>query len=152
MKLMRHPYVNAAITASISLFYGAVFLVTSGHLEFERMLRHAQTVNHAFWNGWSAFVGQGCLKYVGCAYILAALCVVLLSVVRKRDYDEYQAGILSASFAITGILMVLLFPAALVLTLSDPNYAIEATLFLVVAHWSVFLAVNLVYTVKWCRA
>lgn len=152
MKLMRHPYVNAAITASISLFYGAVFLVTSGHLEFERMLRHAQTVNHAFWNGWSAFVGQGCLKYVGCAYILAALCVVLLSVVRKRDYDEYQAGLLSMSFMVTGIVLLFLFPVALLLILSDRNYAMEVSLFLVVAHWSVFLAVNLVCTVKWCRA
>lgn len=152
MKLMRHPYVNAAITASISLFYGAVFLVTSGHLEFERMLRHAQTVNHAFWNGWSAFVGQGCLKYVGCAYILAALCVVLLSVVRKRDYDEYQAGLLSMSFMVTGIVLLFLFPVALLLILSDRNYAMEVSLFLVVAHWSVFLAVNLVCAVKWCRA
>lgn len=152
MKLMRHPYVNAAITASISLFYGAVFLVTSGHLEFERMLRHAPTLHHAFWNGWSAFVGRGCLKYVGCAYILAALCVVLLSVVRKRDYDEYQAGLLSMSFMVTGIVLLFLFPVALLLILSDRNYAMEVSLFLVVAHWSVFLAVNLVCAVKWCRA
>ena len=150
MKLMKHPYVNAAITASISLLYGVIFFVTSGHLELERMLQHAPTLNHGFWNGWSAFIGRGCLKYIGCAYILAALCVVVLSFIRRADYDEYQAGILSVSFIITGILMVLLFPAALVLTLSDPNYAIETTLFLVVAHWSIFLAVNLAYTAKWC--
>ena len=111
MKLMKHPYVNAAITASISLFYGVIFFVISGHLEFERMLQHAPTLNHGFWNGWSAFIGRGCLKYIGCAYILAALCVVVLSFIRRADYDEYQAGILSVSFIITGILMVLLFPA-----------------------------------------
>lgn len=151
MKLMKNPYVNAAVTAVISIFYASVFIITSGHIEFQRILNHSQTLNGTFWNGWSAFLQQGSLKYVGYAYIVVAICIFVLSFVRKRNYDEYQAGILTTSFIVTGIALLLLFPAALLLVMSDPNYAVEALMFLVVIHWSVFLFVNLMYSIKWYK-
>ena len=151
MRGLRHPYVNAAVTCAISLVYAAVFIVTSGHLEFQRMLSHGQTLSSPFWNGFSAFVRQGNLRYIGYLYIAAAIFVVAFSWLRKKDYDEYQVRILTAGFTVTGAVMLLLFPAALLLVLSDPNYAIETILFLVVAHWSLFLGISLFCTIKWCR-
>ena len=151
MKRIRNPYFNAAVISAISFLYGAVFILTSGHLEFERILDHGQTLSGAFWNGWSVFLRQGNLKYVGGGFIVAAICIVIVSFIRKKDYDEYQAGILTMSFMVTGLVLLLLFPIALLLVLSDPNYAVEAVLFLIVLHWSIFLLTSLIHAVKWCR-
>lgn len=151
MRLIRNPYINAIVVSAISLIYAIIFILTSNHLEFERMLNHGQTLNSVFWNGWSAFLRQGNLKYVGYIYIAIIIFIIILSVLRKKSYDEYQVGILTTSFVATGFLLLLLFPVALLLVLSDPNYAIEAVLLLIVAHWSVFLIADLVYVVKWIK-
>ena len=151
MKLMKNPYINSAIIAIISIFYAIVFIITSNHIEFYSILNHSQTLNSAFWNGWSVFLQQGNLKYIGYVYIVVAFCILVLSFVRKKNYDEYQVGILITSFIATGIVLLLLFPITLLLIMSDPNYAVETLLFLVVAHWSVFLLVNLIYSAKWCK-
>ncbi len=152
MKLLKNPYINAAVIAVLSVFYALVLIVTSGHLEFQRVLGHGKTLNSPFWNGWSAFVRQGNLKYVGYGFIAAAICIFLLSLVRKKRYDEYQAGIIATGLIVTGAALLLLFPTALLLIMSDPNYAVEALIFLVVVHWSVFLFVSLICSIKWCRA
>ncbi len=151
MKLLKNPYINAAVIAIISLFYAAIFILTSGHIELERILSHSQTLNSAFWNNWSAFLQQGNLKYVGYTYIIIAISIIILSFIRRKSYDEYQVGILTTGFIATGIMLLFLFPIALLLVLSDQNYAIETLMFFVVAHWSVFLLVNLIYSIKWCE-
>ena len=152
MKIMRNPKVNAAIILIITAFYSPVFILTSGHIEFERMLNHAGTLNNAFWNAWSTFLMQGNLKYIGYAYLVLAVAVVILSLIRKQNYDEYQIGILEKGFIVSGIVMVCLFPAALLLVLSDPYYAIEALTLLVVMHWSTVLIADLAYVIKWGKA
>ena len=151
MRILRNPYFNGAVTSVVSLAYAAIFLVTSGHMEFLRLLSHGQTLRSGFWNGWSAFLRQGNLKYVGYVYLAAAVCILLICVLRKRNYDEYQAGILTASFAAAGLVLLLLFPAALLTVLSDPNYAVEAVMLLAVDHWSVFLLADSLCVIKWSR-
>ncbi len=149
MKIMRNPKVNAAIILIITAFYSPIFISASGHIEFERMLSHADTLNNAFWNAWSAFLIQGNLKHIGYAYIVLAAAIVILSFIRKQNYDEYQIGILKKGFIVSGIVMICLFPAALLLVLSDPNYAIEALTFLVAVHWAAVLIADLAYVIKW---
>ncbi len=151
MRLLKNPYINAVVIAIISLFYVVIFILASGHIEFERILSHSQTLNSTFWNSWSAFLQQGNLKYIGYVYIVVAVCILVLSFIRKKSYDEYQVGILTTSFIATGSVLLLLFPTALLLVLSDPNYAIETIMFLVVAHWSVFLLISLIYSIKWYK-
>ena len=151
MRIMKNPYINAAVTSVISLAYVTVFILTSGHIEFERILNHSQALNSAFWNNWSIFLLHGNLKYIGYVYIAAAISILILSIIRKKNYDEYQVGILTTSFAAMGVILLLLFPATLLLVLSDPNYAVEMLMFLIVVHWSVFLIANLIYAIKWCR-
>ena len=48
MKLMKNPYINAAVIAILSVFYAAVFIITSGHIEFQSILDHSQTLNSTF--------------------------------------------------------------------------------------------------------
>ena len=91
------------------------------------------------------------MKYIGCAYIAVTLGIVAVSFAGKQNYDEYQVGILGKGVMIMGIAMTALFPIALLLVLSDPSYAIETLMFLVVVHWSAVLIADFVYTIKWCR-
>ncbi len=122
MRFFRKPLINAAI---ISILYALIFILVSGHMEFERILNHADTLNSSFWNTWSAFLQQGNMKYIGYAYIALTVVIVILSMIRKGDYDEYQIGILEKGFIVMGAAMVIVFPMALILVLSDPSYSIE---------------------------
>ncbi len=85
------------------------------------------------------------MKYIGYVYIVLAAVIVIFSFIRKRDYDEYQTGILEKGFIAAGMVMVCLFPLALLLVLSDPQYSIETIMLLVVVHWSTVLIADLVY-------
>lgn len=152
MKILRKPIVNAAIISIVTAFYSLVFIITSGHAEFERMINHPNTLTNSFWNSWSTFLLEGNLKYLGYIYILLAIAVDTLSFIRKRDYDEYQTGILEKGLVIAGIVMILVFPLALLLVLSDPNYSIETLVFLVVAHWITVLIADLSYVIKWGKS
>ena len=151
MRILKSPYGNAAVTSMISLVYAAIFILTSGHPEFERILTHGTTLNSSFWNVWSIFLRQGNLKYIGYLYLAVAACMIVLSLIRRRAYDEYQVNIFIKSLIAAGMLLLVLFPVVLLLILSDPNYAVETVSLLIVVHWSIFLAVNLLYTVKWSR-
>lgn len=52
------PLINAAITSIVSIFYALIFILTSKHMEFERILNHLYTLNSPFWNAWSAFLNR----------------------------------------------------------------------------------------------
>lgn len=131
----------------ITAVYSAVFIVTSGHIEFARMLHHSKTLQSAFWNTWSNFLMQGNIKYIGYGYMMLAAAIVIFSLIKRQNYDEYQTAILEKGFLAAGMVMVCLFPVALLLVLSDPNYAIEVILFLVVVHWSTVLIADLGYVI-----
>ena len=92
------------------------------------------------------------MKYIGYAYIALALSIVIISIIRKRDYDEYQTGILEKGMIVMGTALMLLFPITLIMVLSDHSYSIETLMFLVVAHWSIVLIADLIYVIKWVRS
>ena len=152
MKAIRNPKLSAVMILTITAFYSLVFTVTSGHIEFERVLSHADTLNSAFWNTWSDFLARGNMKYIGYAYIVLALAVVVLSFLRKQGYDEYQTGILKKGFIAAGAIMACLFPLALLLILSDPNYSVEVIVLLAAAHWAAVLIADFAYVIRWYRA
>ena len=151
MNLIRNPKINAAIVLVITMFYSLVFVLTSGHLEFERILCHANTLNSSLWNFWSEFLIRGHLKYIGYVFIALALAIVILSLIRIKGYDEYQTSILQKGLVSAGVILLCLFPLTLLLILSEPNYAIEAITMLVVVHWSAVLIAELVYTLRWSK-
>ncbi len=152
MKIMRKPFTNSIIITVVSAFYAFIFISASGHIELERILNHPATLNSTFWNLWNVFLRQGNLKHIGYFYIALTLAIVILSIIRKRDYDEYQTGILEKGLIISGIAMVALFPITILLILSDRGYAIEFVTFLVVAHWSILLIADLIYVIKQGKA
>ena len=91
------------------------------------------------------------MRYIGYAYIILALAIVIVSFIKKRDYDEYQTSILEKAVITMGVALVFFFPVALLLVLSDPSYSIEALMFLLVAHWSSVLIADLIYVIKYSK-
>lgn len=148
MKILRKPQINAAVIAVISIFYAAMFGLVSGHVEFDRILDHANTLNSAFWNAWTVFLKQGNLKYIGYSYLVVTIVIVIASFAKRRNYDEYQTSILGKGIMVMGIALVALFPIALLLVLSDPQYAIETVMFLVAVHWAIVLIADSVLVLQ----
>lgn len=81
MKILKSPYINSAIVSFVSLIYAFIFILVSNHLEFQRVLSHGITLNSSIWNAWSAFLQKGNLKYIGYAYIVVVVCIIVLSIV-----------------------------------------------------------------------
>jgi hypothetical protein len=148
MKILRYPGTNALLVSVVSAIYAFIFIFTANHIEFVRLLSHANTLNSSFWNSWSAFIIKGGMKYIGYAILAITAAIVALTIFRKRKYDEYQVNILARGFIIAGVITVLLLPVALILVLSDKNYAIESMFLLLTIQWLGVLAVDLVYAVK----
>lgn len=151
MNFTKKNWFHASVIALFSIFYAIVFIVSSNSIEFTRLLDHATTLNSGFWNNWSDFLKQGNLQYIGYLYILFAVLIVIFSIVKRRDYDEYQRSLLGKGILASGIAMMLLLPLCLLLVLSDKNYSVEFILFLIVAHWSILLIADLVFVIRWCR-
>ena len=151
MKILRKPQINAAVIAVISALYAVMFSLISGHVEFDRILDHANTLNSAFWNAWTVFLKQGNLKYIGYSYLVVTIVIVIAAFAKRRNYDEYQTSILGKGIIVMGIALVALVPIALLLVLSDPQYAIETVMFLVVVHWAIVLIADSVLVLQWVK-
>ena len=139
MKFLRRPIVNAILILSVTVLYILIFTFISGHIEFLRLLNHSQTLSSPFWNRWSEFLANGNLKYIGYGYLVLSICILVLTCLRKRNYDEYQINILEKGFFFAGLL-------------SDPNYAVETVLFLAASHWTIVLIAELVYLIQTTKA
>ena len=150
MRLIRKPFVNAFVVAVISALYGLIFYVTAENMEFTGMLGYDPdtgrgTLQSPFWNGWSVFLRMGYHRYIGYAFLLAALFVIILSFVRRKEFDEYQTGIFEKGLVVSGLLMMFLIPLWFLLILGDPCYIVEYAVMVVVIHWTALLVFDLVF-------
>lgn len=148
--ILKHPKANALFISIVSILYACIFIFTSNHIEFVRLLSHSNTLN-GFWNSWSNFIANGNMKYIGYIIIALAIAIVILTLFRKQKYDEYQVDILVQGLIAAGIITILLLPVALLLILSDPNYAIETMFLLLTIQWVGTLIVDLIYMAKYFK-
>mgnify|MGYP000498300104 CR=1 FL=1 len=135
--------------ALLSVLNAFLFIFTSTHIEFNRLLTHGETLQSDFWNSWSSFIINGNMKYIGYVFLFTALIIILLTLFKKRKYDEYQVNVLGRCIMLAGLVTLLLLPIALIIILSDPNYAVATILFLLTAQWTSVLIMDIVYTVKY---
>ena len=151
MKLLRRPGMNAAVVLLVSAFYALVFHVTAGNPEFTGMLGYdpaktgLPTLQSPFWNGWSVFLRQGSHRFVGYGFLAAAGLIWILSVLRRREFDEYQTGILEKGLAASGAVLLFVVPLWLLLTLGDPCYIVEYAMLAATVHWTSLLLSDLVF-------
>lgn len=150
MRILKHPIINAVFVGLISAIYSFVFIFTSKHVEFSRMLSKSKTLQSYFWNEWSGFIRVGNMKYIAYIIIGLTLTILMLSITKRiKKYDEYQVSILSKSLIIAGLLSIIMLPIMLVMLLSDSNYTIETIFLFAVIQWCGALIADLVYVIKY---
>lgn len=149
MKILKHPIVNAMFISLMSAVYSFLFIFTSNHIEFLRLLSNSDTLQSDFWNGWSDFIKAGNMRYIGYAIIILTLVILLIMFIKPtKKYDEYQRSILSKSLVVAGVLSILIIPIIMIMILSDPNYAIETIFLFAVIQWFVVLVTDIIYVIK----
>lgn len=149
MKILKHPIVNAMFISLMSAVYSFLFIFTSNHIEFLRLLSNSDTLQSDFWNGWSDFIKVGNMRYIGYAIIILTLVILLIMLIKPtKKYDEYQISILSKSLVVAGVLSILIIPIIMIMILSDPNYAIETIFLFAVIQWFVVLVTDIIYVIK----
>jgi len=127
-----------------------LFIFTSDHVEFLRLLSNANTLQSDFWNGWSSFIKAGNMKYIGYAIIIFTFIIIVTMIFKPTEkYDEYQINILSKSLIVAGILSVLIMPIITILLLSDQSYAIETIFLFAVVQWFGVLITDMIYVIKY---
>jgi hypothetical protein len=149
MNLLKNPVVNALFIGFMSVIYSFLFIFTSNHIEFLRLLPEGKTLQSDFWNGWSDFIRAGNMKYIGYAIIILTLIILLLMLFKRtKKYDEYQLSILTKSLIIAGVLSILMIPIIMLLILSDPSYTIETIFLFAVVQWLGVLVAEIVYVIR----
>ena len=149
MKILKHPIVNAMFISLMSAVYSFLFIFSSNHTEFLRLLSNSDTLQSDFWNGWSDFIKVGNMRYIGYAIIILTLVILLIMLIKPtKKYDEYQISILSKSLVVAGVLSILIIPIIMIMILSDPNYAIETIFLFAVIQWFVVLVTDIIYVIK----
>lgn len=149
MKFLKYSIINAAFIGLMSAIYSFIFIFTSDHIEFLRLLSHKDTLQSDFWNWWSDFIRDGNMMYIGYTIIILTFVILLLMFFKPmKRYDEYQISILSKSLIIAGVLSILMIPVIIILILSDPSYTIETIFLFAVVQWLGVLLTDMIYVIK----
>ncbi|HHY26256.1 MAG TPA: hypothetical protein GX523_05810 [Desulfitobacterium dehalogenans] len=148
---LKNPAVNAIGLSLFTAFYGLIFIVTSGHLEFKNLLYYNRATDiHPFWTGWSNFLASGHHAYIAYALIGITVLVVLMLIFRRHHYDEYHTAYLIQCLAVAAILTLAAIAGFYLMILSEPNGIVEKFTLFIVIHWTTVVLADLVYVLV-CR-
>lgn len=150
--ILKNPAVNAVCLSLFTAFYAAIFIVTSGHNEFESLLYYSRSTGfHPFWTGWSSFLASGHHVFIAYTLIVITFLVVLMLIFRRRPYDEYHTSILIQCLVAAAILTLVAIAVFYLMILSDSNGIVEKFTLFIVVHWTTVVVADLVYVsiCKW---
>lgn len=149
--ILKNPVVNALCISMFTVFYGLIFIVTSGHIEFKRLLYYSRSTSiYPFWTDWSRFLASGHHIYIAYALIAITVLIVLMLLFRRRPYDEYHVANLIQCLAAATILTLIAIAGFYLMVLSDSNGIIEKFTLFIVIHWATVVLADLVYVLV-CR-
>lgn len=140
MKVIKSRGVTSLFVVLLSVFHAFIFIFTSNHPEFHRLLSEKNTLQ-GFWRKWSAFIAGGNMKYIGYLLLFFSLVIIVLYFVKRNAANERMKS--QNVLMIGGGLSLLLYPILLMLVLSDSNYAIESVFLMGTIQCVVTLAVVL---------
>ncbi len=149
--MTKRPVINALFISILSAFYAFLFIFISGHMEFRRMVHLKGTLKIPFINAFTGFIMGNNMKYIGYAIIVIAAVILVITLLRRKEYDEYQQSIQTQCALAVGILTIVMVPLLLLFILSDPNYSIEFIFLFIIIHWFCVLITDLIYVVKYSR-
>ncbi len=153
-RILRHPMVNGICISLFSAFYALIFIITSGHREFTRLLYYSRNPGIAnadtFWVRWSGFLAAGRHAYIAYALIAVTILVVAFLLLRRRTYDEYQTSLLIQCLIAALVLTLIAIGAFFLIILSDANGIVEKFTLFITIHWATVLLADFAYVVL-CR-
>lgn len=145
MKVIKSRGVTSLFVVLLSVFHAFIFIFTSNHPEFNRLLSKKDTLQ-GFWNEYSAFVAVGNMKYIGYLLLLLSLVVCGLYFIKRKGASERMKS--NNVLMVGGGLSLLLYPILLLLVLSDSNYAIESVFLMGTIQCVASLAVVLIDIIR----
>lgn len=149
MTFITNKVTNAVFIALLSLVYGGLFLLISGHMEFLSTLPPKASANYGFWNTWLAFIYDGGLTIIGYTILGITVAIGGLSFFGSyKKLDEYQSSLLLKVIMVSGLITLVSFPLLVINVLSEPLFAIPFTLFFVVVIWLFFQITYLLFLIK----
>ncbi|PJK15933.1 hypothetical protein CQS04_11910 [Chryseomicrobium excrementi] len=149
MTFITNKVTNAVFIALLSLVYGGLFLLISGHMEFLSTLPPKASVNYGFWNTWLTFIYDGGLTIIGYTILGITVAIGGLSFFGSyKKLDEYQSSLLLKVIMVSGLITLVSFPLLVINVLSEPLFAIPFTLFFVVVIWLFFQITYLLFLIK----
>lgn len=144
--ILKKPAVNAACISLFTAFYALIFIITSGHIEFERLLYYNRTPGASpFWTGWSNFLAAGHHAYIAYALIAVTILVALMLTFRRHSYDEYHIAHLLQCLAVAVVLTLMAIALFYLIILSDPQGIVEKFTLFIVVHWTTVALADLVF-------
>ena len=149
IRLLRYPAVNGIFISLFSVFYSAIFIITAGHIEFQRILYYTieSQKYRPFWSDWAAFLYAGNQKYIGYAILIITLSIIVLLTKRRRPYDEYQVQILANCFMTAGLIIICAVAFLFSCILSEHAGAVEKLTLFAIIHWISVLIADLIFVV-----
>lgn len=151
-RLLRNPAVNGTCLGLFSAFYAAIFLLTSGHMEFGSLLYYARFDHHnePFWTAWSRFLAAGHHAWIAWALLSLTAAVIALLFLHGRSYDEYHTALLTNCLAVSLILTLAAIAVFYFMVLSESNGIVEKFTLFIVIHWATVVLADLVFVLA-CR-
>jgi len=151
-KLLSRPMVNAVCICLFTAFYSLIFIVTSGHIEFQNLLYYNTASPHVsvFWKDFGSFLIAGHHAYIAYILIAVTVLVVVLLLFRRHPYDEYHTALLNGCLSVAVILTLIAIAIFYLMILSDPNGIVEKFTLFIIIHWSVVVLADLSFVLL-CR-
>lgn len=151
-RILRHPATNAVCISLFTAFYALIFIITSKHIEFSRLMYYSRE-NHnsdSFLESWSAFLDAGYHAYIAYALIAVTVLIVIFLSLRRRAYDEYHTSLLIQCLIVALMLTLIAVAVFFLLILSDANGIVEKFTLFITIHWATVVLADLVYVLL-CR-
>lgn len=146
-KLLRKPVTNAVCISLFTSFYSLIFIVTSGHMEFDSLLYYNRVTRRgeSFWYAWCDFLAAGHHADIAYALIALTFAVVILLLTRRRPYDEYHVGQLVTCLVVAMFLTLIAIALFYFAILSESAGIVEKFTLFIVIHWATVVLADLVY-------
>lgn len=146
-RLLKHPATNAICLSIFSCFYAALFFIfsrTDG--AFQDVLYYGDLeAATPFMAGWSNFLAAGKLNYVAGGLLALTAAVVIMLIVRRRPYDEYQMSILRNCLAVALTLTLIAIAIFYMIVMAYPAGIIEKFTLFITIHWVAVVVADIAY-------
>lgn len=139
MNILRNPMVNSFWLAFLSAVYGAIMIIASKQLNITSFGSN---------NIISRLMSSKNALFIGLFMIFTATIIDVLSVFRRKKYDEYQVKQLEKTIIVNGLVTTLIVPILVCGIVFFPLYGLEIIFILFLLQWIVLVISEVYYLIN----